>query len=443
MIPKEALAYIKNKKLTPAFSYRDVWNEEHATGFTVAKAMQIDLLDDIKKSVEQAIEMGETFDAFKKKLQPIMEQKGWWGKKKLQDPVTGKMVEAQLGSEQRLRTIYDMNLRSAYQQGRWERTSESETHPYLLYRIGQSKNHRKDHLAWDGMLLPKNDPWWDTHFPPNGWGCNCWTQAVTEARKKSLEGTGIDTPASVNGTPGRHIQIKTQAPPTRYKIWVDERTGRIEKIPEGVTPGFAWNVGKTKREIPNMDQVIRKTQEKIPQQYDAVMKSLMNNSVIKKEYYSFLDGALKHGEDFTGDDRNTTPVGFLDNKILKALKDQGKNLDHNSLITLGEGLVNSKKFSGRHASQGNLPVKEDWYKLMDYLLDGSVYQDKDDLIYLVKKSESVFLKIVVNTDLTGKAHKGVMLMLPKVSTMYKMDISTDIARGLQEYKRITALKKIR
>jgi hypothetical protein len=44
IIPKEALAYLKNKKLQPGFSYKDVWHEEHATAFTVAKAMQLDVL---------------------------------------------------------------------------------------------------------------------------------------------------------------------------------------------------------------------------------------------------------------------------------------------------------------------------------------------------------------------------------------------------------------
>ena len=39
LIPRQALEYIRNKKLRPAFSYKDVWNEEHATAFTVAKAM--------------------------------------------------------------------------------------------------------------------------------------------------------------------------------------------------------------------------------------------------------------------------------------------------------------------------------------------------------------------------------------------------------------------
>lgn len=72
LIPRQALEYIKNKKLRPAFSYKDVWNEEHAAAFTVAKTMQIDVLSDIKKAVEKAIENGTTFEQFKKELKPAL-----------------------------------------------------------------------------------------------------------------------------------------------------------------------------------------------------------------------------------------------------------------------------------------------------------------------------------------------------------------------------------
>ncbi|MDR2393510.1 MAG: hypothetical protein LBD93_05080 [Treponema sp.] len=74
-------------------------------------------------------------------------------------------------------------MRSAYQKGQYERTMESELHPYLLYRIGSSVHYREEHLGWEGVILPKTDPWWDSHFPPNGWGCKCYTRAVTEARR--------------------------------------------------------------------------------------------------------------------------------------------------------------------------------------------------------------------------------------------------------------------
>ena len=181
IIPKEAVAYLKNKIRAGAdgspfpasknFSYKDIWHEEHAVNFTVAKALQTDVLKDINEAVIQAAEKGESLEHFRKNLKPVLQQKGWWGKKKMVDPLTGEEVNARLGSDRRLKVIYNTNIRSAYQQGKWERTQASGMHPYLMYRTGNSKNHRREHLAWDGLILPKDDPWWNSHFPQNVYGC--------------------------------------------------------------------------------------------------------------------------------------------------------------------------------------------------------------------------------------------------------------------------------
>lgn len=248
MITKVALDYIKNKRLKPAFSYKDVWNDEHVAAFTVAKAMQLDVLADIKDAVENAIKQGTTFEQFKKDLRPTLMEKGWWGKKQMIDPLTGKEVAAQLGSNRRLKTIYRTNLRSAYQKGRYDRTMASDMHPYLIYRIGNSHKHRDEHVSWNGLILPKKDPWWNVHFPPNGYGCNCYTVAVSETRKRWYENKGVPIQSSSPTAPRQYIQAKTTAPKTNYKTYYNERKGTIERIPEGITPGFNWNQGKPRSE---------------------------------------------------------------------------------------------------------------------------------------------------------------------------------------------------
>ena len=116
------------------------------------------MLSDIKSAVETAIKDGHSFEHFKKDLQPTLIKKGWWGRKKMTDPLTGEEVDAQLGSDRRLKTIYDTNLRSAYQKAQYDRTMESDLHPYLMYRVGNSARHREQHLAWDGLILPKDAP---------------------------------------------------------------------------------------------------------------------------------------------------------------------------------------------------------------------------------------------------------------------------------------------
>ena len=52
--PKEALAFIRAKGWKVGFDFRDGWREEHATAFTVAKAMSMDVLSSIRGEVERA-----------------------------------------------------------------------------------------------------------------------------------------------------------------------------------------------------------------------------------------------------------------------------------------------------------------------------------------------------------------------------------------------------
>ena len=248
IIPKAATDYIKNKNLKVGFSYKDVWHEEHATGFTVAKAMQLDVLSDMHNAVTKAVENGQSFETFKKNLKPTLQEKGWWGRKEMTDPLTGKTVDAQLGSDRRLKTIYSVNMRSAYQKGQYDRAMESDLHPYLMYRTGPSVKHRKEHESWNGLVLPKNDPWWDSHFPPNGWGCKCYTRAVTESQRKKYEAEGIPVPQRADGTGGGTLKIKTEAPPVKYRTYFNERKGTVEQVPEGVDPAFNWNQGKASRQ---------------------------------------------------------------------------------------------------------------------------------------------------------------------------------------------------
>jgi hypothetical protein len=119
-----------------------------------------------------------------------------------------------------------------------------------MYRIGPSVHHRQEHLSWDGLILPKDDPWWDSHFPPNGWGCKCYTRAVSEARLKRYQAQGIPTAPRLDGTGGGTIPAKTKAPPVKYKTYFNERKGTIEQVPEGVDPAFNWHVGKVSRKAP-------------------------------------------------------------------------------------------------------------------------------------------------------------------------------------------------
>lgn len=227
--PREAIDYLKSKGANPlpSFAWQDVWQEEHATAFTVAKSAGFDILDDIHQALVKAQEQGLPFRRFIHDLRPTLAAKGWWGKKRVTDPATGESVVAQLGSPRRLQIIFDVNMRMSYAVGNWQRAEEMKaTRPHLRYVALDDGRTRPEHLAWHNTVLPIDDAFWKTHYPPNGWRCRCTVQSVGQADLKA-----------------HGWAVSKQAPKIKWKDWQNKRTGEIIKVPGGVDAGFGYNAG--------------------------------------------------------------------------------------------------------------------------------------------------------------------------------------------------------
>lgn len=265
-VPKEATAFIRNKSLKVGFSWLDVWREEHAFSFTVAKALQLDVLQSIKDELEKAKKGGLTFAQFKKDLTPTLQRLGWWGVQETEDPQTGKSKPEQLGSPRRLKTIFETNMRTARSAGQWERIQRTkQSLPYLIYLLGPSQEHRPEHVQWHGTLLPADASWWLTHMPINGWGCKCRVRQVSEREAGRLEKEGVpaaDRKQLLNPETGlptgqlekRTVPVTTKAPEIRTREWVNKRTGEVLDVPLGIDPGFDNNPGVNRKE--NLEQFL-------------------------------------------------------------------------------------------------------------------------------------------------------------------------------------------
>lgn len=227
--PAEALAYFRSKGYAPSFDWQDIWQEEHAAAFAVAKMARLDLLQDVRAAVDKALAEGKTLAQFKKELTPILQEKGWWGKKQQVDPATGETRLVQLGSPRRLAIIYDTNLRTAHAAGRWEQIERSKsTRPFLRYSAVLDTRTRPAHRAWHGKILPVDDPFWSTHYPPNGWRCRCTVIQYNQAQLDSRGWSVSDPPAPSTVT------------------YTNPRTGEVSQVPRGIDPGFGWNPGKSR-----------------------------------------------------------------------------------------------------------------------------------------------------------------------------------------------------
>lgn len=221
--PEEVTRYFDSKALRPSWDWRDVAPYEHAVSFTVAKSAGYDILADIKAALSDARRNYKDYGAFVNDLEPLLRRKGWWGKAR--DPKTGKIV--QLGSLRRLRTIYWANMTTAKAAGQWERAwFTREIRPYLVYETSSAENKRPLHLTWVGTILPVEHPWWRTHYPPNGWLCQCRVRQVSPAVARRL-GYDPEKPAPDDGA---------------YR-WKNRRTGEVMRVPNGIDPGWDSNPG--------------------------------------------------------------------------------------------------------------------------------------------------------------------------------------------------------
>ena len=233
--PEEAVAYFRQKGYRIGFDYRDVWQQEHQAAFTVAKALQLDLLQDIRVELDKALANGTTLAEFQKALIPKLQARGWWGRQEMVDPVDGEAKAVQLGSPRRLETIFDTNLATAYSEGQWERIQRNkELFPFLEYVRSASANPRHTHLAYAGLVLPVNDAFWQSHLPVKEWGCKC---TVIQHTQRTLDREGL--------TVGK-------APPEVMRTLVNKRTGETMTVPTGVDPAFHYPPGGRRANLGKM-----------------------------------------------------------------------------------------------------------------------------------------------------------------------------------------------
>lgn len=174
--PDQIIDYFKSKKPELHFDYDEIMHSAHNKAFTVAKITRLDLVSDIQESLISAMKNGEDFKTWKKNITPTLEQKGWFGKTEVMNPSTGEFKKITVGSK-RLKTIYDTNMRTSYAQGRYYSQMQSSAQ-YLRYVAVLDYKVRPSHRVHHGIILPKDDPWWDTNYPPNGWNCRCRAMSV-------------------------------------------------------------------------------------------------------------------------------------------------------------------------------------------------------------------------------------------------------------------------
>jgi SPP1 gp7 family putative phage head morphogenesis protein len=261
--PERALSYFRAKGLRTTFSYADMMGAAHDQAFTVAKLMDVDLLAQVRESLNVALAKGTPMKEWAKDLQPQLERAGWWGRQRMVDPLTGKTKLAQLGSAWRLEIIFRTNMQTAYAAQAWAEIDEqADLAPYLIYDAVDDEKTRAQHRAWDRKVLPVSHPWWRTHYPPNGYGCRC---GVIQVSRDDLAAMGLRP---------------TKAPPASTFQWRNPRTGKVSPVPTGIDPGFDRNVGTSY--LDTLRQLLSEKLRKAPASTRQAARKALRDEIVRR-----------------------------------------------------------------------------------------------------------------------------------------------------------------
>lgn len=228
----------------------------------VAGAAKAGLLNDLRRAVDGAITQGETLRQFQAQFDNAVAEHEW---------------DYNGGRDWRTRVIYDTNLNTSYAAGRYQQMQTVKAdRPWWRYRHSEAVTEpREAHLAWDGLVLHADDPWWTTHYPPNGWGCQCYVETLSD---EDLARLGKDGPDSA---PDKDIK----------QMLVGQAVPREVSVPQGIDPGFAYAPGRstqlghavqhalrsTLRQRPDIaSQNIAKTLANVPKAWDTLRQDWQN-----------------------------------------------------------------------------------------------------------------------------------------------------------------------
>ena len=219
----------------PTGAWTDIYETQHDVAFVVAGAAQAGLLNDLRKAVDAAITQGETLKQFQAQFDNAVAQHGW---------------QYNGGRDWRTRVIYDTNLNTSYAAGRYQQMQAVKAdRPWWRYRHSEAVTEpREAHLAWDGLVLHADDDWWTTHYPPNGWGCQCYVETLSAEDLARLGKEGPDT------APDKDIK----------QMLVGQAAPREVSVPQGIDPGFAYAPGRTTQLGHAVQHALRGTLKQTP-----------------------------------------------------------------------------------------------------------------------------------------------------------------------------------
>lgn len=222
---REQIEFLRQKRAKPTKSWLDAMRGIHDRAFVISGATDLAMISDFQAAIANAAEQGRTLEGFRNDFDLLVARYGW-------------DYKGERGW--RTRVIFETNLRTSYMAGRLKQMRDPDVlklRPFWEYRHGEKREPkipRPEHLSWHGKVYRHDDPFWQTHFPPNGWLCSCGVRSLSMRDLKRLGKEGPDP-----------SQEELYAP------MIEPGTGKLIEHPQGIDygwdymPGDLWERGLT------------------------------------------------------------------------------------------------------------------------------------------------------------------------------------------------------
>ena len=350
--PLRVFEDFKARKPEVHFDYDEIMHETHARVFSVAKLMKIDLLKSMQESLATAAKEGIGFKDWKEGIIPELKRGGWFGEVRAADTRSGEIKDIYVGSR-RLKNIYETNMRTTYARARYERQMESSLE-YFRYVSVLDSATRPKHRQWHGLILPKDDPFWDKNYPPNDWGCRCSVNAYSREQIKA-KGWKVSKAPSVD-IASRDFSYSPSRDTQKLRGLIDERLKELQKR------------GASERILKALENELAFLERSV---WERGLKHLVDETIIKENLKNPL---------------NVVQVGFLSESLSAAGSEiLGKEIKSGGIILTKKELTHASP--KRKASYDHALRIDEIRRIPEVLADeGKAYVDLRE-----KKQNIVFI----------------------------------------------------
>jgi SPP1 gp7 family putative phage head morphogenesis protein len=296
--PEIAMEFLSKKINLTTDRWDDLKWGEHAHAFTVAHSIEADVVDKIHGLLNKAMADGEAFGTFKKNMLEMMKKEGWYGG-------AGHKADEKRYINWRIGVIYDTNMSTAYAAEHYRKQLEiADLRPVWVYHHDPAVSRpREEHLALDGKAFMSDDPFWDTYYPPNGWGCRCY---VTTKSVSGAERDGVEIARSGDD----------ETPPP-----MKDKDGNPVDWQKFGDPAWKYNVGREAL-APNFSRYKNLPEETLKRVYAKYRQSMDGTRMTEGEFKTLL----KRANEADYKPLNARyQVGNLDEKRFEAMRQAGVN----------------------------------------------------------------------------------------------------------------------